>query len=213
MANYNYILIPCDGDVTKNNYVLSSETELNSGDTYDVLIEGELIGCFQIGAITTNSATNSITTDRSFADCIACLTGNTLYLRFQNCDDGTIYAFETSDYFTVPTEIPTIDLIYYMNTSELSGICLQFLSIESNRDSNIILTTPDILATYSTCLECLPPLSSGTETDICQVCVDSSGNTTATFIDAPHPTWTDGRGRSVIQLNMIVLGGQNGLNN
>jgi hypothetical protein len=213
MANFNYILTPCDGDVMKNNYVLSSETELTSGDTYSIFISETLIGCFTIGEITTNSATNSITTDRIFADCIACLTGNTLYLRFQNCDDGTIYAFETSDYFTEQTEIPIIDLIYYMNTSVLSGICLQFLSIESSRNGDIILTTPEILNTYTTCLDCLPPLSSGTETDICQVCIDSSGNTTAIFIDAPHPTWTDGRGRSVIQLNMIVLGGQNGLNN
>lgn len=57
------------------------------------------------------------------------------------------------------------------------------------------------------------PISAGTEVLVCQICTDSSGNTIATQITPPHPTWTDGGGTSVIQLNMIELGGQNGLNN
>lgn len=213
MANFNYILTPCDGDVMKNNYVLSSETELTSGDTYEILISETLIGCFKIGEETSNQATEFISYDRNFVDCIDCFTGNSYYLKFINCNDGTPYVFDSIDYFENELEIPTIGLIYFMDTGEFSGECLEFISFIIERNGETILTNPEILSTYTTCLDCLPPLSSGTETDICQICVDSSGNTTATFVNAPHPTWTDAYGRSVIQLNMIELGGQNGLNN
>jgi hypothetical protein len=38
------------------------------------------------------------------------------------------------------------------------------------------------------------------------------GNTVVS-VNPPHPEWTDGYGTQVTQLNMITLGGQNGLNN
>lgn len=213
MANFNYILIPCDGDVTKNNYVLSSETELTIGEIFDIISGETALGCFEIGSQTTNPATESLSYDRNYTTCIDCITGNSLYLKFQNCNDGTYYVFESRSYFETITEVPTSGLIYFMDTTELTGVCLQFISTVVERNGAELLTNPTISTIYTTCLECLPPLSAGTSVDICQVCTDSSGTTTATFIDAPHPTWTDGRGRSVIQLNMIELGGQNGLNN
>lgn len=56
------------------------------------------------------------------------------------------------------------------------------------------------------------PRSANTETFLCQeICV--SGGTTTISITPPHPVWTDGYGTAVTQLNMIVLGGPNGLNN
>lgn len=60
--------------------------------------------------------------------------------------------------------------------------------------------------------EALAPLSAGTEVKICQVCTDENGVQTATQITPPHPVWTNGRGKSVVQLNMVALGGENGLN-
>lgn len=56
------------------------------------------------------------------------------------------------------------------------------------------------------------PLSAGTETEICNVCWDGTGYTT-TIVIPPHPQWTNEQGRTVIQLNAVTLGGQNGLNN
>ena len=56
--------------------------------------------------------------------------------------------------------------------------------------------------------EALIPISANTET---RLCVECSGNTFT--ISAPHPTYTDGRGRAIVQLNAIALGGENGLNN
>lgn len=54
-------------------------------------------------------------------------------------------------------------------------------------------------------------ISAGTEVKICVVCSDSSG-TTATFVNVPHPTWTDANGNAVVLLNAVALGGPNGLN-
>jgi len=50
--------------------------------------------------------------------------------------------------------------------------------------------------------------SANTEYIMCEEC---SGSTFQTIV--PHPVWTDNKGNSVIQLDMIVLGGENGLNN
>jgi uncharacterized delta-60 repeat protein len=52
------------------------------------------------------------------------------------------------------------------------------------------------------------PISANTEYEVCEVC---SGNTFT--VEAPHPVWTGMNGGAVTQLDAIVLGGPNGLNN
>ena len=213
MANYN--LIPCDGDVTKNNYVLSSETELISGVTYSIYSGETLLGCFTIGTVTTNPATEFISVNTNYDTCIDCFTGNSYFMYFENCDNDILNWFESSNYFSFDpgNTIPTIGLIYYMDIGEESiPVCLKFLYFSIDNSIGVRATDPVIKNTYTTCLDCLPPLSAGTIVQICQVCTDNSGTTTSTFIDAPHPTWTNGNGRSVVQLNMVALGGMNGLN-
>jgi len=42
------------------------------------------------------------------------------------------------------------------------------------------------------------------------VCVECSGSTFT--VETPHPVWTDNQGNPVVQLNMVVLGGENGVN-
>jgi hypothetical protein len=55
---------------------------------------------------------------------------------------------------------------------------------------------------------------SGTESLICEVCCDCGATgSTINQITPPQPVWSDGYGVQVRQLNMIVLGGPNGLNN
>jgi hypothetical protein len=62
------------------------------------------------------------------------------------------------------------------------------------------------------CNECLYGFSAGTESTACNICWDGSGYT-ATIVSVPHPTWTNGQGQAVAQLDAITLGGPNGLNN
>ena len=56
-----------------------------------------------------------------------------------------------------------------------------------------------------------PPRSANTESTICLEVCGPDGNTVI-VVNPPHPVWTDGYGREVTQLNMVVLGGPNGLN-
>ena len=57
------------------------------------------------------------------------------------------------------------------------------------------------------------PRSANTETLVCVTCCPCDGSSGSTFsVIPPHPVWTDGYGTSVTQLNMIVIGGINGLN-
>jgi hypothetical protein len=78
-------------------------------------------------------------------------------------------------------------------------------------------TTIYPIETYYNCITCLDdntrfPRSANTETFLCQeIC--TSGGTTTISVTPPHPVWTDGYGTEVTQLNMITLGGINGLNN
>ena len=58
-----------------------------------------------------------------------------------------------------------------------------------------------------------PPRSANTETLVCVTCCPCDGTSGSTFsVIPPHPVWTDGYGTPVTQLNMIVIGGINGLN-
>jgi hypothetical protein len=62
---------------------------------------------------------------------------------------------------------------------------------------------------YTSFQNALQPFSSNTETIICQtLCVD------AVFAEVtpPHPTFTDGYGNAILQMDMVVLGGIYGLN-
>lgn len=53
------------------------------------------------------------------------------------------------------------------------------------------------------------PLSANTENTICVVLCDN----TIGSVSPPHPTYTNEFGKAVVQLNMVALGGPNGLNN
>jgi hypothetical protein len=55
--------------------------------------------------------------------------------------------------------------------------------------------------------------SANTESTICVICCPCTPSETITIVNPPHPTWTNGQGQAVIQLNAITLGGSNGLNN
>ena len=52
-------------------------------------------------------------------------------------------------------------------------------------------------------------LSAGTFTS--KICFECGGTATAKN-DTPHPVYTDGKGNEIIQLQMVALGGPNGLN-
>jgi hypothetical protein len=54
-------------------------------------------------------------------------------------------------------------------------------------------------------------VSANTEVTLCEQICSGSG-TTVVSVTPPHPTYSDLTGGTVVQLNMITLGGPNGLN-
>jgi hypothetical protein len=69
-------------------------------------------------------------------------------------------------------------------------------------------------AFYLNCETCIfdntrQPRNSGVEVTVCVELCDQS----VVSVTPPHPVWTDGFGTEVTQLDMITLGGPNGLNN
>lgn len=56
-------------------------------------------------------------------------------------------------------------------------------------------------------------LSAGTyDYKVCVGC-DESGTTVVSFVEAPHPVYTDGFNNTIVQTTAVALGGFNGLNN
>jgi hypothetical protein len=78
-------------------------------------------------------------------------------------------------------------------------------------------TTYSAITQYDNCNECIIdiPRSANTETVICYTCFSDVNNGTAFYYTntVPHPVYTDGYGTPVTQLDMVTLGGVNGLNN
>ena len=74
-------------------------------------------------------------------------------------------------------------------------------------------TTYSAMTLYDNCNECIIdiPRSANTTYEICEVCFDGSV-VTVYNLTPPHPVYTDGYGTPVTQLNMVTLGGPNGLN-
>jgi hypothetical protein len=62
--------------------------------------------------------------------------------------------------------------------------------------------------------EALTPLSAGTETVVCYTCLSDLNNGIAFYYTnkIPHPTWTNGYGKEIVELDMVLIGSGNGLN-
>ena len=62
---------------------------------------------------------------------------------------------------------------------------------------------------YPNVPEDLATLSAGTETIICLTDCNITGSTAAY---PPHPTWTNGYGKEIVMMDMVLIGSGNGLN-
>jgi hypothetical protein len=91
------------------------------------------------------------------------------------------------------------------STNEYNTLIEDFFTIDEILFSNYSLENG--------CNECLNGFSAGTESTICVVCCPCTTGETITSVVPPHPTWTNGQGQAIVQLNAITLGGPNGLNN
>ena len=101
---------------------------------------------------------------------------------------------------------------YVINDTEINftkiyqltnGLCA---SIESGDTTTRFTNMSFNGGPFDDCDECIEPLSANTEYLECVIC---SGETSTT--EPPHPVYTNGQFKDVVQLNAVVIGG-NGLN-
>jgi hypothetical protein len=181
--------------------------------------------CFQITGEDEISGTLSATSE-TYSSCYDCLANNYTIISIGSCD-GSI---EGSLPITAFGFIPELEQVIYaeINILTINGFsayttCFKINEIiQTSEDEYVSVYEPEFsiieqiihnnFSIENGCNECLNGFSAGTESEACQICWDGSGYT-ATVVSAPHPRWTNQFGQTVIQLDAITLGGQNGLNN
>jgi len=109
------------------------------------------------------------------------------------------------------------EIIFISNEGLLTG--------KTYQDTNLICITIDfsgatedditktfLYGPFDTCSGCTAPIESGVDYTTCSQCI-VSGETIMTTVSQPHAVYTNEFGKAVIQMNTVVLGGINGLNN
>ena len=202
----NYIINQC---LTNEQFVISAVT-LTEGATIEFDIS-ESRFCGTVGVVTESEETPNITFVQLYDDCCECLSGLTESLNFNFIICGTEQEINIeATNFCSQIGLPITGLTYEIQLDSYVPFCATFQGLSESGETNYFYVS----GPSSGCEDCgeEPPRSANTEYNICQeIC--TSGGTTTVSIEPPHPVWTDGYGTAVTQLNMITLGGPNGLNN
>jgi hypothetical protein len=150
----------------------------------------------------------------SFSSCTECTLGATVGLTLINCNT------RVESYVNV--SLDAWSTIFGLNSLPNPSVCDAqgncYVVVNSCPIDNVYEEfTPTNF--YFDCTLCrvdnpgLAPRSANVETLVCVTCCPCDGTSGSTFsVVPPHPVWTDGYGTPVTQLNMITLGGINGLN-
>jgi len=187
-------------------YTLVSNTLINNvnmGRTNSFCFQ--ITGIADIETITEGSIFifGDVITEFYSGDCTTC---NTLVpVTLMPCNGG-------EPIYTRINETTLVESSQSYNTIfSLGPQCYSFFS-ECSFSNITSLTYPN--SSFATCEICNQPLSAGTEYSVCVVCSPcGSCSGTVTSVPAPHPTWTDPSGKSIVLLDAVTLGGPNGLNN
>ena len=149
-----------------------------------------------------------------YDDCCACLEGDgreSLNFHFIRCGTDEDISMEAFDFCT-EYGVPTTGLTYEIQFGSETPFCATFEGLSESGVTNYHYSS----GPFSLCENCgeEPPRSAGTEYEVCEICCDcGSTGSTINLLTPPHPVYTDGYGTPVTQLNMVVIGGPNGLNN
>ena len=196
----NYIINEC---LTNDEYILSGVTP---GTTVEFDISENRF-CGTVGALTESAETLNISFVQLHDDCCLCLSGITESLNFKFIRCGTLEVINIESFnFCREFELPTTGVTYEIQSGSETPFCATFSGLSSTGVTSYYYSSGPFL----NCEDCEnpPPISAGTETIMCVL--DCSGNTIT--VVPPHPTYLNEYGKAVVQLNMIELGGMNGLN-
>lgn len=187
------------GDIIKLKYGTSDYFCTTLTDVYDPLQHYYITNIFKTDDVI------------SYSDCETCDATTTINLSVKECDTSI------NSYVSFPLNI-WYEYIYNLGLNT-------YTLYQYDKCSTLLNTCPlpgdyPTITPYSFYLNCETctfvntrfPRNAGPETLFCMEVCGPSG-TTVTQVSPPHPVWTDAYGTAVTQLNMITLGGPNGLNN
>lgn len=203
MANYN--VSEC---ITNINYIVSAGTlTIGSVIGFNAFEENK---CGVVGEESTDN--HDAIFVQNFESCCECLSAltDTLNFRFIGCEDELDYNIEATN-FCNDFGTPLTGRTYLIRFGSETPFCAKFQELSPTGETNYFY----VGGPYDDCSTCdyVPTTySSGTYSyKICDICTES-GTTTATEVEPPHPTYINSKGDSVIQTQMVALGGINGLN-
>lgn len=202
--------------------IVVTDQGFNSGEVVNLQVGNTDFLCVKLD--TTMSGTYSgyygyaSNTTTPYESCSACTSDSTYVgVTLLQCSTNTYgnYRILISDYEEMIGFGPVIPTECISNSE---GYCFTMV--------NTCAITPEITypiftpsSKYTNCTNCqrneYPNVgrSANTENFVCVTCCPCDGSSGSTFsVTPPHPVWTDGYGTSVTQMNMITLGGINGLN-
>lgn len=200
----NYLIRSCD-NVTE--YVVDPGINVIAiGEIYFFTFTGETNSiCGTVISEDSGSINEGLNSVTPYNNCLECLQDNGFSFLVTGCTlpiGGPVSSVQFNEW--------PLGNFYTLcaNNDEFEGCsCFEVIGIEPG----VYPFSFTISGPYSDC-NCQPPRSANTEVDMCLEICTPDGNTVVST-SPPHPEWTDGYGTQVTQLNMITLGGQNGLNN
>jgi len=158
-----------------------------------------------------NTQKNGLGSTLIYDSCENCNSQGLIGVTLVNCDSGveSFVSITLDNYLS----IYNFGSISNYSVKDSNGSCYQISNLCPIPLEEQNFTPVEF---YLSCLFCdpgLPPRSANTESTVCVICCECGATgSTINQVSPPHPVWTDGYGTPVTQLNMIVLGGPDGLN-
>jgi hypothetical protein len=207
MADYFYTVENCVDQT--NTEVFSSTTLYSVGEVVSLLRPP--IGCYTITEVSLIPGIVTVDFVSAYTTCLECIQTNEGVFEFENCanqlDTPTIDVLQ----FSI---VPQFNQVYSILTSSGTLNCFTFLGYDSGGSATEGLVS--IEGGYVDCNQCTVlslPQSANTEVFVCEyICVTGGTGSSVVVVTPPHPQYSNTQGNSVTQLNMITLGGFNGLN-
>ena len=201
----NYIVNEC---LTNDEYIFTG-VSYTVGQTIRFVFN-EQSYCGTVGEVT--SSPPSADFGQLYDDCCECLSGLTESLNFNFIICGTEQEINIeATNFCREHGLPITGMNYELQLASYVPFCATFEGLSESGETNYHYSSGPF-SLRENCGE-EPPRSAGTEYEVCEICCDcGSTGSTINLITPPNPVYTDGYGTPVTQLNMVTLGGPNGLN-
>lgn len=200
-----------NGCVDGLEYIVTANTTFTGGEVISFNVDEDNFICGVVLEETDQESTYFY--DVTYDSCCDCYTGESYQsFVFTACSIIDTFYVDISTFCTLYGDVPTLgDVFKIYDQDKDESYCAEFVGPDFTTP-NLNLAPDSGEGPFTNCYECDPvriPRSANTENFICIPDCEFTGSTA---VSPPHPVWTDGYGTAVTQLNMITLGGPNGLN-